>query len=823
MPSLEQDSVFAGYNPVGVLGGWYNNEEEESEEEDNEETWAKFQIGLHTLLDSITSGGEISSEQHYPLSINPGLKILDKLPISLPLRPSDAESIRDTCRQAPFGRGNDTVVDTSVRKTWELDHTQFHHCNPALDAFLKDTLLKKAADDLGLESVRAEPYKLLLYEAGSFFKPLKDSEKTPGMVATLVICLPSEHQGGDVHLSFGGMTRVLSSGSGSKFDMTALAWYGDVTHEVKDLTSGHRLVITYNVILDSPSSEDSVLFLEQAVTLRKMLEDWRWRFSDFIYKAAEIPPCSKVLQSVASDAGFYIFAGHMTYSIEEEDWNERNETEPVLADIFAPDGTAMATSGTTSMQELLDEAQYQGRAPDYTKRGEFTGNASMPDTLRYHDTVIILTPKEQIMDVVGEHHVGTALSVVLADLERRPNDKIVKDAIQGVIESGMEGPHKPQRRDYAKFTEWAVRLNLMRLYEQVTSLYSDYPEIVPAMAKALEWKSQQLAWSDAAKASYSGWDAWFIGVLRATSDVHDLRKALSVFKTTLSDPYVAKSFSNWAKTAAALSLGHRNRWLGLDLEMVQEVILEMHEHGGPDRMTSWGAQLPLYPFDQGWKSPPKGCRNDSCKNCRDLDTFLESPTRTTWSLQGPWAARKYIESQLGTSDTFTVETERTRPSDTLAITKKITFFSQELAACRKAFSDLEADFEFLKTDYIRQFLGDIEYRQLVTISDPANRVYAKPFVFTPPDGGRSVTLILPSTTADSLSADGPLQPLEPDIASSHATSSSGGIEPEGNTVDPTTQPTLGEPVARTGQKRPSDDAQEQYDGREKRMAIVIDD
>lgn len=84
-------------------------------------------------------------------------------------------------------------------------------------------------------------------------------------------------------------------------------------------------------------------------------------------------------------------------------------------------------------------------------------------------------------------------------------------------------------------------------------------------------------------------------MLRDPSDVHDLRKALSVFEITLSDPHLAKSFNRWAKTAAALSLGHMNRWLGLDLEMIQAVILGMHEHGGPDWMTSWYAVPSSYP------------------------------------------------------------------------------------------------------------------------------------------------------------------------------------------------------------------------------------
>ncbi len=54
------------------------------------------------------------------------------------------------------------------------------------------------------------------------------------MVGTLVVCLPSEHDGGEVHLSFKEKSRTYATGGpGSKFDMTALAWFGDVSHEVK--------------------------------------------------------------------------------------------------------------------------------------------------------------------------------------------------------------------------------------------------------------------------------------------------------------------------------------------------------------------------------------------------------------------------------------------------------------------------------------------------------------------------------------------------------------------------------------------------------------
>lgn len=97
-------------------------------------------------------------------------------------------------------------------------------------------------------TVRAEPYKLLLYEEGSFFKRHKNSEKAPGMVGTLVICLPPKHEGGDVHLSHTGKTCVFTTSKSSTFDLTALAWYSDVAHEIKEITSGYRLVLTYKII-----------------------------------------------------------------------------------------------------------------------------------------------------------------------------------------------------------------------------------------------------------------------------------------------------------------------------------------------------------------------------------------------------------------------------------------------------------------------------------------------------------------------------------------------------------------------------------------------
>lgn len=71
------------------------------------------------------------------------------------------------------------------------------------------------------------------------------------MFGTLVICLPSEHKGGDVVLRHRGQSKTFSTQS---FVQSFAAWYGDVTHEVLPVTSGYRWVLTYNLAID-PAQE----------------------------------------------------------------------------------------------------------------------------------------------------------------------------------------------------------------------------------------------------------------------------------------------------------------------------------------------------------------------------------------------------------------------------------------------------------------------------------------------------------------------------------------------------------------------------------------
>ncbi|KAF2651460.1 hypothetical protein K491DRAFT_729174 [Lophiostoma macrostomum CBS 122681] len=224
----------------------------------------EFRIRLQECLDDVETAGSFSSFRHNSAYSNPGLQVNGIGLVGMPLTHRDAEAFARICKQSPYGKGEETLIDTSVRKTWELGSADFECANPSWTRTF-DHILSDALTDLGVGvPARAEQYKLLLYEEGAFFKPHRDSEKTPGMFGTLVICLPSEHSGGEVHLIHGKEQRILQTETNSAFDLSALAWYSDVQHEVRRVTYGFRLVLTYNLVQDNTVPRQSAAALDES-------------------------------------------------------------------------------------------------------------------------------------------------------------------------------------------------------------------------------------------------------------------------------------------------------------------------------------------------------------------------------------------------------------------------------------------------------------------------------------------------------------------------------------------------------------------------------
>ena len=92
--------------------------------------------------------------------------------LGLPLCELQARAVIEQCCQAPYGRGEQTIVDTSVRKTWQLNPSKVTILNPEWEERLDDLVLQ-VKKELGCAStarIACKLYKLLLYEEGGFFK-----------------------------------------------------------------------------------------------------------------------------------------------------------------------------------------------------------------------------------------------------------------------------------------------------------------------------------------------------------------------------------------------------------------------------------------------------------------------------------------------------------------------------------------------------------------------------------------------------------------------------------------------------------------------------
>lgn len=193
-----------------------------------------------------------------------GLNILiDRAPLSFPIGEDDIAALISIAEPAHFGSGEDTVFDPTVRDTWVIDPAHVHLGDPT-GAAGTDNWTGALNESLGCLSaalgipadatVRAELHSMLVYGEGQFFLPHQDSEKDDSMLATLVVGLPTTHTGGELVVDDHGADRIFT---GDPNDITLAAFYADRRHEVKPVTSGHRVTLTFNLLVDHPAAEDT--------------------------------------------------------------------------------------------------------------------------------------------------------------------------------------------------------------------------------------------------------------------------------------------------------------------------------------------------------------------------------------------------------------------------------------------------------------------------------------------------------------------------------------------------------------------------------------
>jgi 2OG-Fe(II) oxygenase superfamily len=316
------------------------------------------------------------------------------------------------------------------------------------------------------EPIVAEFYKLLMYDPGSFFVSHRDTEKTPGMFATLVLVLPSNSTGGELIVRHKGREVRLDLRCEDPAEAAFAAFYADCVHEVLPVTAGYRLTLIYNLLRrgKGPAPKPPSYVGEQA-RLTKILRAWVddkqspdndapekiVYLLEHAYTSAELgfealkgadAAAAGVLTAAAQQSGCDIYLALLavkesgiaeytdTYGSRRrwsEDEEEDDEFEAVevcdrqvdLSEWRRPDGSSLAMGEIpVEDKELWPPNAFDEIEPDEQHFHEATGNEGASFERTYRRAALVLWPSERMFAVLSQAGLPVTLPY-LSDLVER--------------------------------------------------------------------------------------------------------------------------------------------------------------------------------------------------------------------------------------------------------------------------------------------------------------------------------------------------------------------------------------------------------------------
>jgi 2OG-Fe(II) oxygenase superfamily len=416
---------------------------------------------LAALLGTVLRPGDFYTSGTFELRA-PRLEVEGVGAISLPLLAVQAKQLVAVAERAPYGRGAETVVDTEVRRTWQIGADRVRiagkHWTGSLDA-----ILARVGEGLGVsEPIEAELYKLLVYDQGSFFVSHRDTEKAPGMFATLVVVLPSISGGGELVVRHKEREVRLDLRCEDPSEAAFAAFYADCVHELLPVTAGCRLTLVYNLLrrgkgpLPQPPS-----YLREQARAAAMLQAWAAakRLPDedhapekliypleHAYTPAELGfPALKgidaavagVLVPAAEQSGCDVHlalltieesgaAEYVDYGSPRSRWSEPDleagevfDRDVTLSEWRRPDGTP-SQLGPLPVEdnELSPPEALEDMEPDEEEFHEAAGNEGASFDRTYSRAALVLWPRERMLAVLNQAGLLVTLPY-LADLAER--------------------------------------------------------------------------------------------------------------------------------------------------------------------------------------------------------------------------------------------------------------------------------------------------------------------------------------------------------------------------------------------------------------------
>ena len=418
---------------------------------------------LEELLQSVDRPGEFCAHGRVFVPM-PRLEVEGVGVLPFPVPDFQVRALVEAAERAPYGKGADTLVDTSVRDCWQIDAARMRLGGGVWADTLRG-ILDTVATGLGCPAGRldARLYKLLIYEPGGFFSAHRDTEKTDGMIATLSITLPAAASaGGELIVRHLDREVRIDMNASEPSELAFAAFYADCAHETLPIRGGCRLSLVFNLCLrpdDTDTPRQAPDYSDQVRDIAEHLIAWRdgargpdkliWLL-EHEYSEAGLSfdalknadaALAEVLKLAAGRADCELHAaivhieeegsvsyvdgdylddwdrgGDDTYDVEMDEvldgrywldsWTSGDDTRPAFGELSVNPGELLPVGA-------LDDAE-----PDEQWVNESSGNAGVTLERAYRHAAFVIWPHRATLDILAGENIDGAVDWARRQVER---------------------------------------------------------------------------------------------------------------------------------------------------------------------------------------------------------------------------------------------------------------------------------------------------------------------------------------------------------------------------------------------------------------------
>ncbi|EFJ18037.1 hypothetical protein SELMODRAFT_420503 [Selaginella moellendorffii] len=317
--------------------------------------------------------------------------------------------IKSVCQQAPYGLGERTLVDTDVRRAWQINPERVS-C-PEVPNFFSSVAHDLAAHGLSVMGLDSTALGL---------------DGQDGMFATMILQLPTStgHSGGALAVRQGRQCCEFDFSDGSSSHYFSTIFFCDCEHQLKEVTSGSRLCLVFSLVRSNVEfipAENVPSFVSalprtiktSARVTGRVVSSWRFlwhKYSKTSLSFAGLKGHDRVVAALVRACEFLEL--HLCMLTKHKTVTDDSEVEYVIDNwIRADDQPAKFMKWNIDIkQEVLKTATNYGDDDDadlfdfledeFQGTGMMAGNEGGTDQYFYHVAVLVVWPKGGLMRTI---------------------------------------------------------------------------------------------------------------------------------------------------------------------------------------------------------------------------------------------------------------------------------------------------------------------------------------------------------------------------------------------------------------------------------------